>query len=60
MGCKCIHAVHPNLLLSFWQDVDSEPFEPSPFMPKEIDDDDDDDMIPGPPAGAADGEAARV
>lgn len=39
--------------VSFLQDVDSEPFEPSPFMPKEIDDDED-DMITGSQLGPAD------
>jgi kinesin family protein 2/24 len=53
-GLKYFHAVQPNLLLSFWQDVDSEPFEPSPFMPKETDDEDDDDVLTGNQQGLAD------
>ena len=31
-----------SLLFFCWQDVASEPFGPSPFMPKDIDDDDED------------------
>jgi kinesin family protein 2/24 len=36
--------LHQSILSYFfcWQDVASEPFEPSPFMPKDIDDDDED------------------
>jgi kinesin family member 2/24 len=30
------------VFFSFWQDVVSEPFEASPFMPKEIDDEEED------------------
>jgi hypothetical protein len=37
-----IRSVWSLLIFPFWQDVVSEPFEASPFMPKEIDDDDED------------------
>ncbi|VAH14676.1 unnamed protein product [Triticum turgidum subsp. durum] len=50
-GLLDLHAMDDTGLLS--EDVDSEPFEPSPFMPKEIDDDED-DMITGNQLGPAD------
>ncbi|VAH02425.1 unnamed protein product [Triticum turgidum subsp. durum] len=50
-GLLDLHAMDDTGLLS--EDVDSEPFEPSPFMPKEIDDDED-DMITGSQLGPAD------
>uniref|UniRef100_A0A0D9WCZ4 Kinesin-like protein n=1 Tax=Leersia perrieri TaxID=77586 RepID=A0A0D9WCZ4_9ORYZ len=50
-GLLDLHAMDDTELLS--EDVASEPFEPSPFMPKEIDEDDD-DMIPGSQQGPAD------
>ncbi|KAF8725929.1 hypothetical protein HU200_020497 [Digitaria exilis] len=43
-GLLDLHAMDDTELLS--EDVASEPFEPSPFMPKEIDDDDE-DVMPG-------------
>uniref|UniRef100_J3M434 Kinesin-like protein n=1 Tax=Oryza brachyantha TaxID=4533 RepID=J3M434_ORYBR len=50
-GLLDLHAMDDTELLS--EDVASEPFEPSPFIPKEIDEDDD-DMIPGSQQGPAD------
>ncbi|OEL30777.1 Kinesin-13A [Dichanthelium oligosanthes] len=44
-GLLDLHAMDDTELLS--EDVVSEPFEPSPFMPKEADDDDDDDVVSG-------------
>nr|CAB3460273.1 unnamed protein product [Digitaria exilis] len=44
-GLLDLHAMDDTELLS--EDVASEPFEPSPFMPKEIDDDDEDVMPVG-------------
>lgn len=42
VGCNIIF-MHADLVtLFFCQNVASEPFEPSPFMPKEMDDDEDD------------------
>ncbi|KQK07412.1 kinesin-like protein KIN-13A [Brachypodium distachyon] len=50
-GLLDLHAMDDTGLLS--EDADSEPFEPSPFMPKEIDDDED-DMLSGSQQGLAD------
>jgi hypothetical protein len=45
---ECICTVYLKLIVFFflWQDVISEPFEASPFMPKEIDDEEE-DLVPG-------------
>ncbi|XP_047094099.1 kinesin-like protein KIN-13A [Lolium rigidum] len=51
-GLLDLHAMDDTGLLS--DDVDSEPFEPSPFMPKETDDEDDDDVLTGNQQGLAD------
>ncbi|CAL4950133.1 unnamed protein product [Urochloa decumbens] len=50
-GLLDLHAMDDSELLS--ENVASEPFEPSPFMPKEMDDDDD-DVIPENQQGLAD------
>uniref|UniRef100_A0A0E0KYM6 Kinesin-like protein n=1 Tax=Oryza punctata TaxID=4537 RepID=A0A0E0KYM6_ORYPU len=50
-GLLDLHAMDDTELLS--EDVASEPFEPSPFIPKEMDEDED-DMIPGSQQGPSD------
>jgi kinesin family protein 2/24 len=50
-GLLDLHAMDDTELLS--EDVASEPFEPSPFIPKEMDEDDD-DMLPGSQPGPSD------